>query len=168
MCATCCSTKVEPAMVHVDRVCVTNCHGITAVPTGRRPRCNWKVSNVTNCHESKFPAICQQCRYFGIAGPWAWTLSPERLDSDRDFQKSRPRNTQNSSKFCVFLDWNFGPEYSISGSKVQAQGPAIPKCQECIGIMCMCNLIQEQMLFVVWQDLSITLIPNCKGFCMDR
>ena len=34
----------------------------------------------------------------------------------------------NSSKFCVFLGRNFGPESSISGSKVQAQGLAIPKC----------------------------------------
>ena len=32
------------------------------------------------------------------------------------------------TKFCVFLGRNIGPESSISGSKVHAQGPAIPNC----------------------------------------
>ncbi len=60
--------------------------------------------------------------------PWTrkcWTLG-------RYFWKYRPKNTQSDiswTKFCVFLDHNIGPESSISESKVQAQGPAIPECQ---------------------------------------
>ncbi len=61
---------------------------------------------------------------FGIlesldSGPEPWTKKCSTLD--RDFG---PKST----KFCVFLDRYLGRESSISGSKVKAQGPAIPKC----------------------------------------
>ncbi len=42
---------------------------------------------------------------FGIAGPWAWPLDPEMLDSGLRFRKSRPTNTQNLLHPCI----NFGP-----------------------------------------------------------
>ncbi len=52
------------------------------------------------------------------------------LDSGPRFPEisAQKHSEINCSKFCVFLGRNLGPETSISGSKVQAQGPAIPKC----------------------------------------
>ena len=93
-------------------------------------------------------------------GLWAqkgWTL-------DRDFQKSRPKNVQseiNSSKYCVFLDWNLGPESSISGSKVQAQGPAIPKCH--LGSVMVGMDRQMLCIFPLLHDQkTVPLLPDQK------
>ena len=41
---------------------------------------------------SKYANMQPEKRHFGIAGPWAWTLDPEMLDSGPIF---RPKNTQN-------------------------------------------------------------------------
>ncbi len=52
---------------------------------------------------------------------YVWTLDPTGL------KHIGPNNS--SAPNFVFLSQNIGPESSISGFKVQAQGPAIPKCQ---------------------------------------
>ena len=48
--------------------------------------------------------------HFGIAGPWAWILDTEMLDSGQRFPEI---SAQNRSKFCVFLSRHLGPESSI-------------------------------------------------------
>ncbi len=73
---------------------------------------------------------------FGIAGPWTFIMDPDMLHSGPRFRSKNTQNlllfiSLNCSKFWGFWTEIFGnliPESSISGSKVQAQGPAIPKC----------------------------------------
>ncbi len=80
------------------------------------------------------PLIAPERRHFGISGPW--TFGPRNAGL---WTGISVKNTQNlllymyAANFVCFwteISGNFGPESSVSGSKVQAQGPAIPKCPE--------------------------------------
>ncbi len=69
----------------------------------------------------------------GIAGPWAWTLDSEMLDSGPIFpeisaQKHLNTRVQSDIFFLCFWIAISVQSPAFSESKVQAQGPAIPEC----------------------------------------
>ena len=71
----------------------------------------------------------------GIAGPWAWILDPENAGLWTDIAIQKHKKISHFGLVCFWADisGNIGPKSSISGSKVQAQGTAIPECLDTLG-----------------------------------